>query len=354
MKAKIKLAKKILGRNKVKRILVCGAGGTAAVNFMRALRESNERIYIVGADCNSYHIYLAREADKRYVVPRYDQADYIEKLNEIIEKESIQFVHAQPDVEVGRISEDREKLKAKTFLPDKEAVKLCHNKYELIRHLRERKIPTARNILITKEEDIKLAFEEFGQRIWLRAIRGAGGKGSLPVEKFEHAKAWIDYWNGWGNFVAEEYLPGRNIAWQSIFKDGELITSLVWERLEYIISHVSPSGITGTPSIARIITDQRVDEIALKTVNSVSNRPNGIFSIDFKENKEGVPCVTEINPGRFFTPSYMYVKAGVNLPEIYLKLAFDEPIPELPKFNAFKEKILWIRGIDIEPVAVKI
>jgi len=68
---------------------------------------------------------------------------------------------------------------------------------------------------------------------------------------------------------------------------------------------------------------------------------------------EGVPCVTEINPGRFFTPSYMYVEAGINLPEIYLELAFDEPIPKLPKFNAFKHKILWIRGIDVEPVSTK-
>jgi len=338
----------------MKRILVCGAGGTAAVNFMRAIRESNEKVYIVGTDCSNYHIHLAREADKRYVVPRFDQADYIERLNEIIEREGIQFVHAQPDVEVGRISEDREKLKAKTFLPDKKTVKLCHNKFELIRYLNKRNVPTAKNILIKNEEDIKTAFRQFGRKIWLRAIRGAGGRGSLPVEKFEHATAWIDYWNGWGSFVAEEYLPGRNIAWQGIFKDGELITSLVWERIEYIISHVSPSGITGTPSVAKIITDKRIDEIALKTIDSITKKPNGIFSIDFKENREGIPCVTEINPGRFFTPSYMYVKAGINLPEIYLKLAFDEPIPKLPKFNAFKKRILWIRGIDIEPVAVKI
>jgi hypothetical protein len=50
----------------------------------------------------------------------------------------------------------------------------------------------------------------------------------------------------------------------------------------------------------------------------------------------------------------MYVKAGVNLPAIYLRLAFDQEIPELPKTNAFKHKIFWIRGIDIEPVSVSI
>jgi len=337
----------------VKRVLVTGAGGIPSINFARALRESSEKVYLVGTDCNRYHINLAKEMNKKYVVPKSNEAGYIEKLNEITKKEEIQFLHAQPDMEVGRISEEREKLRAKVFLPDKETVKLCHNKFQLIRYLNERGLPAARNILIIDEEDVETAFKEFGEKIWLRAIRGAGGKGSLPVEKVDHAKAWIDYWNGWGNFVAEEYLPGRNLAWQAIFKDGELITSLVWERIEYIISHVSPSGITGTPSVARIITDERVNEIAVMVVNSITKKANGIFSIDFKENKTGVPCVTEINPGRFFTPSYMYVRAGVNLPEIYLKLAYDEPVPKLPKFNAFKKKILWIRGIDVEPVAVE-
>jgi carbamoyl-phosphate synthase large subunit len=338
----------------VKKILVTGAGGTAAINFIRAIRDTGEKIYIVGTDCSEYYIHLAREVNKRFVVPRYSDTDYIKRLNEIIEREDIRFLHAQPDVEVGRISEDREKIKSKVFLPDKKTVKLCHNKFELIKHLNENNLPAAKNILIKEEDDIRIAFKELGKRIWLRAIRGAGGRGSLPVEKFSHAKAWIDYWRGWGNFVAEEYLPGRNMAWQGIFKDGSLIVSLVWERIEYIISHVSPSGITGTPSVARIITHEKVNDIAVKVVDSLTHKPHGIFSIDFKENESRVPCVTEINPGRFFTPSYMYVKAGVNLPEIYLKLAFDEPIPKLPKFNAFKEKVLWIRGIDVEPVALRI
>jgi carbamoyl-phosphate synthase large subunit len=334
--------------------MVTGAGGSAAFNFVKSIRETKEPLYIVGTDCSEYHIHLAREVNSKYVIPKAREVDYIQKLNEITDKEEIEFLHAQPDIEVARISEEREKLKAKVFLPDKRTVRICHDKFKLIQHLNDQNLPAAKHILIENEGNIKAALKEFGGKIWLRAIRGAGGRGSLPVEKFEHAKAWVDYWNGWGSFVAEEYLPGRNIAWQGLFKNGELITSLVWERIEYIISHVSPSGITGTPSVARIITNEKVNKTAVEVAYSLTEKPNGIFSIDFKENKSGVPCVTEINPGRFFTPSYMYVKAGINLPDIYLKLAFDEPISNLPKFNAFKRKILWIRGIDIEPVAVEI
>lgn len=339
---------------RMKRILVTGIGGTAALNFVRAIRELEEDIRVVGTDCSPYHIYLAEQVAKKYVIPKSNEEDYVKKLNEIIVKEKIQFLHAQPDVEVERISEDRDKIKAKIFLPDRETVKLCHNKFELIKHLSRERLPAAKSILIEGEEDVRRAFREMRGRIWLRATKGAGGKGSLPVEEFDHARAWVDYWNGWGEFVAEEYLPGKNLAWQAIFKDGDLITSLVWERIEYIISHVSPSGITGTPSVARIVVDEDVNEIATKVVHSFSEEAQGIFSIDFKGNKDGKPCVTEVNPGRFFTPSYMYVRAGINLPGIYVRLALDEPVPKLPKFNAFKEKILWVRGIDVQPVAVKI
>ncbi len=339
---------------KMKRVLVTGAGGTPGTNFVKAIRSTDDRLYVIGTDCSKYHVHLAREVDRKFVVPRHNDEKYIHRLNEIIEEENLHFVHAQPDAEVGRISEDREKIRAKVFLPDKETVRLCHNKYKLIRHLNEKKLPSAKNILVEDPENIKTAFQTFGSKIWLRAITGAGGRGSLPVENLDHAKAWVDYWNGWGSFVAEEYLPGRNMAWQAIFKEGELVTSLVWERIEYIIAHVSPSGITGTPSVAKIIEDNDVNNIAMDVVESITKKPNGIFSIDFKENREGVPCVTEINPGRFFTPSYMYVKAGINLPAIYLKLAFGEEVPNLPKINAFKHKILWIRGIDVEPVSVKI
>lgn len=39
------------------------------------------------------------------------------------------------------------------------------------------------------------------------------------------------------------------------------------------------------------------------------------------------------------------------MPYIYLKLAFDEPVPEIEKsINPLAEGQLWIRGMDIEPI----
>jgi hypothetical protein len=41
------------------------------------------------------------------------------------------------------------------------------------------------------------------------------------------------------------------------------------------------------------------------------------------------------------------------MPYYYVKLAFGEKIPKLPKYNATKANIYWIRGLDTLPVKVK-
>ncbi len=76
--------------------------------------------------------------------------------------------------------------------------------------------------------------------------------------------------------------------------------------------------------------------------------------MDLKENKDGVPCVTEINAGRMFTTSFFFSYASkilrtdyyANIPYLYVKLAFKEGIPNISKYNTLPENIYWIRHID--------
>ncbi|RLI15327.1 hypothetical protein DRO41_04380, partial [Candidatus Bathyarchaeota archaeon] len=150
----------------MKKILVTGAGGPAGVNFIMSLRIAPEKIFIVGTEADKYFIHLA-PTDKKYLVPRATDVDYIDKLNEIIEKEKIEFLHAQPDIEVAVISENREKLEANVFLPSKEAVRICQDKLESARVWRKSGVPVARTIELSDESDVDKAFEELGSPIWI-------------------------------------------------------------------------------------------------------------------------------------------------------------------------------------------
>ncbi|MEM2385408.1 MAG: hypothetical protein QXO67_00340, partial [Candidatus Bathyarchaeia archaeon] len=228
----------------MKRIIVTGAGGPAGINFVMSLRLAPEEIFIVGTEANIHFTHLA-PTDKIYLVPRAEEKGYIDKLNEIIRKEKIDFLHAQTDVEVAVISEDREKIEANIFLPSKRTVKICQDKLESIRIWLKKGVPTAKTIEINSEKDIKKAFEELGSPVWIRARHGAGGRGSTPAFNEEAAVSWINYWKARGmnwQFIAQEHLPGRNIGFHSLWKDGELVTSMSRERIEYIYPHLAPSG----------------------------------------------------------------------------------------------------------------
>jgi len=347
----------------VKRIMCTGAGGPAGINFTLSLRVAPEEMFLVGTEANEHYLHLAR-TDKQYPIPRAKETGYIDRLNEIIRKEKIDFLHAQPDVEVEVVSENREKIEANVFLPSKKAVKTCQDKLESARLWKKKNVPVAKTIELQMEQDIDKAFEELGTPIWIRATHGAGGRGSTPASNKETAVSWIKYWKSrsvdW-EFIAQEQLPGRNIAFHSLWKDGELVTSMARERIEYIYPYLAPSGIMGTPAVQRTVHNETVNKIGTEAVLAIDSAFSGIACVDLKENKDGVPCVTEINAGRMFTTSFFFSYASkvlrkdylANIPYLYTKLAFKESIPEVQKYDVLPENVYWIRHMDAPARLVK-
>ena len=346
----------------MKRVLVTGCG-PASINFVKSLKIAPEKIYVVSTDVNKYYTCLS-PADKTYLVPKATDEHYIQRLNKIIESEKIEFVHPQPDIEVRVIGKNRDKLNALTFLPSQKTIEICQDKYESYLVWKRKGLPVPKTIEIEKEADVERAFETLGPPIWIRAKHGAGGRGSTPAHNLETAVSWIKYWKSRGvnwQFIAQEYLPGRNLAFHSLWKDGELIVSMARERIEYIYPHLSPSGITGTPSVQKTIHDNKVNKIASEAVLSIDSKFTGIACVDLKENIEGEPCPTEINAGRMFTTSFFFSLASkvfygdyrANFPYLYLKLAYKEKIPRLSKYNVLPLNIYWIRHMDAPGRIVK-
>ena len=347
----------------MKKILCTGAGGPAGINFIQSLRAAPEDVVVLGTEANEFYLHLA-PVEKRFLVPRASDPGYVDKLNEIIRLEQIDFLHAQPDVEVEAVSENRERIEAEVFLPSKAAVRACQDKLESATVWKKKKVFVARTLELRDERDIDRAFEEFGNPIWVRARHGAGGRGSTPADNRETAISWIQYWRSrkvdW-EFIAQEHLPGRNIAFHSLWRNGDLVVSMARERVEYIYPYLAPSGIMGTPSVQRTVHDEKVNEIGTKAVLAIDSNFNGIASVDLKENASGMPCVTEINPGRMFTTSYFFSFASnilrgdfcANIPYLYTRLAFEESVPEMPKYNVLPADVYWIRHMDAPARLVK-
>jgi carbamoylphosphate synthase large subunit len=338
----------------MRRILVTGAGGSPAANFVHSLRLAPEHFYVVGTDTSKFHLELA-PVDERYLLPGADEPGYLDALNGLIESEGVELVHPQPEQEVLLLAREHERVNTRTFLPAAETVELCQDKAGFAARLAEAGLATPHFARAKSEESLREATAwilEYHEQAWVRAIRGAGARASLPVTSAEQAVAWARYWvekRGLSvtDFMVSEFLPGREFAFQSIWRDGEIVTSAARERLEYVFGHLMPSGQSSSPSVARTVHRADVNDIATSAVRAVDPDASGVFCVDLKEDESGRPLVTEINAGRFFTTSNFFAVAGANMPYEYVRLAYGENVDGLPRYDAVEEGLYWVRMIDM-------
>jgi carbamoyl-phosphate synthase large subunit len=335
------------------RVYVGGAGGAPANNFIRSLRESDRGDYIIGASCVASDLFLA-DAEEKYVVPPAQAVTYPETILSLLGRVRPDFLHLQNDYEVREISRLRDRVLAlgtKLYLPAPETIENCVDKQRTYAIWKAAGVRVPETILLNSERDLKAAFDRLGEKIWLRAIEGGGGRGALPTDNYEFARIWIDRFKGWGTFTASELLSEKSITWQSIWFEGELVVAQTRARRSWNFGNRTLSGVTGITGVGETCSYPLIDRISQDAILTVDAKPHGIFSVDMTYDFEGFPKPTEINIGRFFTTHYFFTKAGINFPEIYCNIALDGKFPVLTKkINPLPDVLIWIRGMDVEPV----
>jgi len=337
----------------VARIYIGGAGGAPSNNFIRSLRESERRDYLVGASSAASDLFLA-DVDERIVVPRAVAPNYPEVILAVLKRTRPDFMHVQNDFEVravSRLRRDIEALGVRLYLPAAETIDNCVDKSKSYDIWRRSGIKVPRTMVVRTPEDLARAFDQFGTKIWIRATEGGAGRGALPTDSLDFARLWIDRFEGWGAFTAAELLTDQSVTWQSIWHQGNLVVAQTRRRRSWNFGDRTLSGITGITGVAETCSDPEVDRIALAAITAVDQKPHGIFSVDMTYDRAGIPNPTEINIGRFFTTHYFFTKAGVNFPEIYCNIALDGRFPSLArKVNPLPGGLVWIRGMDVHPV----
>lgn len=334
----------------MKRILITGAGGSPGIGFTRSLKQSPDFFHTIGFDTNPYNLQRA-ETDEKYLVPSVKSSEYLPVILDIIHATKPDLIHVQISAEMIEISKIRNQLPCRTFLPDHNTIIICEDKFLSYRCWEDAGIKVPQTMMIGSPEDLKVAFEKFGPKLWLRFTSGSAGRGALPTTDFDEAKLWIDFRKGWGAFSASECLEEQTITWQSIWKDGELIVAQGRKRLYWEFANRAPSGVTGITGTGVTVSDPVVDEIALRAIRAIDKKPHGVFGVDLTYDKNGVPNPTEINIGRFFTTHQFFTQAGLNMPYIFAQAGLDLPLPFIAnRVNPLTSGLAWIRGMDVLPV----
>ena len=284
------------------RVLVIGAGSGAANNLIASLRSALPDFIAVGAHHDPF-ILRKSIADRNYLLS--PAAEDVGEIASVVTGEAIDLVIPSSDADVRRLSDNRDALAGRIFLPPKAVVDICQDKCDLAAFLARHEVPVPVSFPVTSLEALDGVFEKlaWSPRLWCRVRSGSGSLGAAPVTTAAQARGWIEHWEALRevaptSFMLAEYLPGRDFFCQSLWKSGRLVLVKTCERLSYFGGENSPSGVSSLYSLAKTVVDARVVDVSSRALRALDPAPTGTFSVDLKENADGVPCVTEINAGR--------------------------------------------------------
>jgi carbamoyl-phosphate synthase large subunit len=331
------------------------AGNAPSNNIARSLRANRGSVFLVG--CHDDQFVLKNStADKKYLIPPAGHPKWLSALRHILKAEAIHLIIPTVDSDVIVLSNARERLHRYLFLPSASMLKICQDKYRLIALLRNHGLKAPATYPVEDPKDIADIFRQLsgGRPLWCRVRTGAGALGALPVQTPEQAQNWIRYWGEMrgvaaSSFILSEYLPGRDFGCQSIWKQGELVLIKTYERLSYLGTGSQPAEISSVAALAKTVTEPRVVDICVQAIRMLDARVSGVFSADLKEDVTGIPCITEINAGRFSSATNIFdLVGGHNMAATFVRLARGEPV-ELREVYDAAEDWYMLRDVDSLP-----
>lgn len=343
------------------KVLINGVGGPTPRSIARSIKISKKykSSVLLGTDINplAYGLYEYELYNSTQVIPRAGKADYWDEISEIIENNKIEYAIVQPELEVLEWTKYRalgNELPCKTLLPDYKLVEVLVDKSKMTDLLVDSGlVPRSINI-----DPSNVNYNEvesvLGYPFWVRATSGSSGLGSLKVENRESLENWITINPNVTQFIGSTYLPGRNLACKLLYFEGDIIRSASGERVNYIMSKVAPSGITGNTSFGRLLNEPKLVELATKAMDILFEKLNvpkhGFFTADFKEDENGRPYITEINV-RMVAFNYCFAKAGANFTEDILSLLTnDVSFDRTYKMYEFEPGTIFLRDVDADPI----
>ncbi|MCC5914783.1 MAG: hypothetical protein JJU46_10445 [Balneolaceae bacterium] len=346
------------------KILVTGVGGPTPRSFVRAVKlkkeEFSEPLQFIGVDCNplAYGLYDKELFDRSYLVPRADEPNYWSSINRIVEGDKVDAAIILPEVEVLEWAKNSGKLRRqiKTHLPGFPLAEALINKHRLHEQLSGTALVPSFHRITPGSYSYREIVEEVGEPFWVRSTEGSSGLGSLKIESEEALNQWLSINTGVEEFIATEYLPGRNLACKMLYFGGELKRTACAERVNYIMAKVAPSGITGNTSFGRLVNEPNLITLSEEALNSVSSETgtglNGIFTVDYKEDRSGKPKITEINIRHVAFTSSM-AAGGANLPADTLKAMINGNDHAMERIDyQYPEGLIFLRDVDSEPIVM--
>jgi predicted ATP-grasp superfamily ATP-dependent carboligase len=296
-------------------VMVIGICGTAGSNVARCLMRAGHHVVGVDPDDTMLPLAICDEAYPMESLPA-DGWEHQYELNEFIAARRVKAIIAQPEEEVMFLAEHRSHINAATALPAvSEVVVTCADKLKTANRLGD---------LAPKSWPLALLRADTGYPVWVRARTGAGSTAAMLVQNAYELDRWGAFWRDRGvPMMAAEHLPGDDYSFTGLWWNGKLVGQGAIHKLKMMGSHRRHSST----AMAQQTTDRaEAFEVGKRAVEIVHKGcpPHGPFKVDMREDAAGALKVTEINAGRFGLTVNHYMAAGLNLPDLAVRLMAGE------------------------------
>lgn len=343
----------------MKRILITGIGGLTPRSIARTIREKHPCYVLIGCDIDRKAVgfFMKDLLDDYFVCPRCNSPEYFPWIERLVEAKKIDYAFVQPESEIvewGRYFDTHGRFPCPVFMGSRILSESLRDKSIMAELLRGTNyIP--KTIKVTQSEPCYEDVEKLGFPCWIRATEGTGGLGSLKLEDMSSYKSWLFINSRIPEFTVSEFLPGRHLANEMLYYNGEYIKGAALECVEYVMANTAPSHVTGNTHYGRLLNEDRINSFCDDCIKYLERKLNvpahGILSFDLKEDKDGNLKVTEINI-RHMAYTGVMARAGFDLIEDTIRIMEDGNANHVSRdqYHHYDKPYVFLRDVDIEPI----
>lgn len=306
-------------------ILILSAGRRVELvqSFQKAAQRLNLKSNVVAGDCSETApaIYFA---DRKAILPKINEDNYIDEIINVCKKENIRLVIPTIDTDLLLLSEERARIESESgavvLISNTEVISICRDKINTQKFLEENRFKIPKMYSEEELNSENLQFPLF--------IKPKSGSSSINTFKVNNIEELATYRSLIKEPIVQDFMEGKEFTVDVFLDfDGNLIT---------VVPRLRMATRSGEISKGEIVKDREIIEDIKRLVEVL--KPIGHVTVQLMKTNKGIEYI-EINP-RFGGGAPMSIQSGADSCENLYRLLMGESL----EYNEnYRDNIMFFR-----------